>query len=95
MRNRRVVVSLPNDNAYQHEQGVVAKSAAAQLGLDLELIHANDDAITQSQQLLRIIQSAPEDRPSALIVEPVTAAGLKRVFAWCQLGVLDSLGAAT
>ena len=79
MRNRRVVVSLPNDNAYQHEQGVVAKSAAAQLGLDLELIHANDDAITQSQQLLRIIQSAPEDRPSAFIVEPVTAAGLKRV----------------
>jgi ABC-type sugar transport system substrate-binding protein len=79
MNKLRVVVSLPNDNAYQHEQGVVAKSTGQQLGIDLRVIQANDDSITQSQQLLEIIQSAPEQRPSAFLVEPATATGLRRV----------------
>jgi ABC-type sugar transport system substrate-binding protein len=79
MKKLRIVVSLPNDNAYQHEQGVVAKSTGEHLGLDLHVIQANDDSITQSQQLLEIIQSRPEHRPSAFLVEPVTATGLRRV----------------
>lgn len=65
MKRRRIVVSLPNDNAYQHEQRVVAKSTGERLGLDLQVIQANDDSITRSQQLLEIIQSRPEHRPSA------------------------------
>jgi ABC-type sugar transport system substrate-binding protein len=79
MKRLRIVVSLPNDNAYQHEQGVVAKSAGERLGLDVQVIRADDDSITQSQQLLKIIQSTPENRPSAFIVEPVNATGLRRV----------------
>src|SRR5512137_2927247 len=79
VKKLRIVVALPNDNAYQHEQGVVAKSTGAKLGLELRVLQANDDSITQSQQLLEIIQSSPEHRPSALLVEPVTATGLPRV----------------
>jgi ribose transport system substrate-binding protein len=79
MKHLRVVVSLPNDNAYQHEQGMLAKSTAERLGLDLQVTRADDDSITQSQQLLEIIQSKPEARPNALIVEPVTRTGLRRV----------------
>ncbi len=79
MKRLRIVVSLPNDNAYQHEQGIVAKSTAERLGLDVQVIRADDDSITQSQQLLKIIQSPAEARPDALIVEPVTATGLRRV----------------
>jgi len=79
MKRLRIVVSLPNDNAYQHEQGVVAKLAGERLGLDLQVIHAGDDSITQSQQLLKIIQSRSEVRPCAFLVEPVTATGLRRV----------------
>jgi ribose transport system substrate-binding protein len=79
MKRLRIVVSLPNDNAYQHEQGVVAKSAGKLLGLDVQVIHAEDDSITQSQQLLKIIQSPTESRPSAFLVEPVNATGLRRV----------------
>jgi ribose transport system substrate-binding protein len=79
MKKLRVVVSLPNDNAYQHEQGIVAKSTGERLGLDLEVIHAKDDSITQSQQLLEIIQSRSAARPSAFLVEPVTGTGLPRV----------------
>lgn len=79
MKKLRVVVSLPNDNAYQHQQSVVAKATGERLGLDLQVIHAKDDSITQSQQLLEFIQAQPEARPDALIVEPVTATGLPRV----------------
>jgi ribose transport system substrate-binding protein len=75
----RVVVSLPNDNAYQHEQSVVAKSTAQKLGLDVQILHAQDDSITQSQQLLEIIQSSSMAQPAAFVVEPVTANGLPRV----------------
>jgi hypothetical protein len=49
MKKLRIVVSLPNDNAYQHEQAVVAKSTGEKLGLSLQVINAKDDAITQSQ----------------------------------------------
>jgi ABC-type sugar transport system substrate-binding protein len=79
MQKLRIVVSLPNDNAYQHEQGVVATATGKRLGIDLEVIRARDDSITQSQQLLEIIQSRPEARPDAFLVEPVTAPGLSRV----------------
>jgi ABC-type sugar transport system substrate-binding protein len=79
MKRLRIVVSLPNDNAYQHEQGVVAKAAGERLGLDVQVLHARDDSITQSQQLLASIQSGSEGRPDALLVEPVTGTGLPRV----------------
>jgi ABC-type sugar transport system substrate-binding protein len=80
LNNRpRVVVSLPNDNAYQHEQALVAKAAGLKLGIDLSLLNAGDDSITQSQQLLEIIQSRSDTPPSAFLVEPVTASGLRRV----------------
>jgi ribose transport system substrate-binding protein len=89
MTRLRIVVSLPNDNAYQHEQGVVAKSAGERMGLDLKVMHAEDDSITQSQQLLKIIQSSPEFHPSAFVVEPVTATGLRRV---AEVAVAEGIG---
>jgi len=79
MNKLRVVVSLPNDNAYQHEQASVAKATGDLLGLELQVLNANDDSITQSQQLLEIIQSGKENLPSAFLVEPVTSTGLRRV----------------
>jgi len=83
------VVSLPNDNAYQHEQALVAKSAAAKLDIDLGLLLANDDSITQSQQLLEIIQSSSDVPPSALLVEPVPSSGLRRV---AEAAVAQNIG---
>lgn len=79
MKKLRIVVSLPNDNAYQHQQEIAAKSTGEQLGLEMQVIHAHDDSITQSQQLLEIIQSRSENMPSGFLVEPVTATGLRRV----------------
>ncbi|MGB7844907.1 MAG: substrate-binding domain-containing protein, partial [Candidatus Acidiferrum sp.] len=79
MKKLRIVVSLPNDNAYQHEQGEVAKATGKQLGLDLQVLQAKDDSITQSQQLLEIIQASSGARPDGFLVEPVTGTGLPRV----------------
>jgi ribose transport system substrate-binding protein len=79
MNKLRIIVSLPNENAYQRAQGIAAKSTGEHLGFDIEVIHAGDDAITQSQQLLKIVQSRSEPRPYAFLVEPVTGAGLHRV----------------
>jgi ribose transport system substrate-binding protein len=79
MKKLRIVVSLPNDNAYQHEQKVVAKSIGVRMGLDLQVIQAEDDSKIQSQQLLKILESSTESRPNAFLVEPVSATGLRRV----------------
>jgi ABC-type sugar transport system substrate-binding protein len=79
MDKPRIVVSLPNANAYLREQAILAKSAGEKLGFEMEVIHAADDAITQSQQLLNIIHSRTERRPHAFLVEPLTGAGLRRV----------------
>ena len=79
MKKLRIVVSLPNDNLYQHEQELVAKSTGERLGLDVQVLHAGDDAIAQSQQVLQLIHSSGESLPGAIIVEPVSATGLRRV----------------
>jgi ribose transport system substrate-binding protein len=79
MKKLRIVVSLPNDNAYQHEQKAVARSTSQRLGLDLQVIQADDDSITQGQQLLKIVESSAEARPDAILVEPLSVTGLRRV----------------
>jgi ribose transport system substrate-binding protein len=69
----RFVASLTNDdNDYQIEQAVSAQVAARRLGVELEILHAHNDAIEQSQQILKVVQSSSaENRPSAILVEPV------------------------
>lgn len=73
MANLRFVVSLTNDdNDYQIEQATSAQAAARRLGVDVEIFHANNDAIEQSQQVLKAIQSSSADnRLAAVIVEPL------------------------
>ena len=73
LANLRFVVSLTNDdNDYQIEQATSAQAAARRLGVDVEIFHANNDAIEQSQQVLKAIQSSSADnRLAAIIVEPL------------------------
>jgi ABC-type sugar transport system substrate-binding protein len=79
MKNLKVVVALPGENSYLREQESAAMQAARRLSLDLAVINAGSDAVTQSQQLLEIIQSQSSPLPAAIVVEPVTAMGLPRV----------------
>jgi ribose transport system substrate-binding protein len=78
VKKLRFVVSLPNDNSYQHEQAATATAIASRLGADVQILHANNDAVIQSQQVLEIVQSPSTDRPDAILLEPLTTTGLVR-----------------
>jgi ribose transport system substrate-binding protein len=76
----RIVVSLTtNDNDYQTEQAQSAEQAAARLGVTAEIIYADNDAINQSTQILRVVQAPPEQRPDAIVFEPVGGTALPQV----------------
>jgi ribose transport system substrate-binding protein len=80
MAKIRILVSLTtNDNDYQIEQAQSAEQAASKLGVGAEIIYANNDAINQSTQILRAIQASPEDRPNAIVFEPVGGTALPQV----------------
>jgi ribose transport system substrate-binding protein len=80
MAKIRILVSLTtNDNDYQIEQAQSAEQAASKLGVSAEIIYADNDAINQSTQILRAIQASPEDRPSAIVFEPVGGTALPQV----------------
>ena len=78
MKKLSIVISLPGENNYLREQEAAAKTTAQRLGLDLRIINAKSDPVTQSQQLLEIVQ-ATTTRPDAIVVEPVNNQGLPRV----------------
>lgn len=80
MAKIRILVSLTtNDNDYQIEQALSAEQAASKLGVAADIVYANNDAINQSTQILRAIQAAPEDRPNAIVFEPVGGTALPQV----------------
>jgi ribose transport system substrate-binding protein len=80
MKKLRILVSLTtNDNDYQIEQAKSAAEAARRLNLDCSVTYAENDAINQSTQLLRAIQAAPQDRPDAIVFEPVGGTALPQV----------------
>jgi ribose transport system substrate-binding protein len=90
---KEILVSLITDqNDYQREQAAAAEKAARRSGVDLRVVYADGDAITQSQQLLSRIQSRPESRPAGIICQPVgsglplvAAAALKAGIGWAVL----------
>lgn len=80
MKKLRILVSLTtNDNDFQIEQAKSAAEAARRLNLDCSVTYADNDAINQSTQLLRAIQAAPQDRPDAVVFEPVGGTALPQV----------------
>lgn len=80
MKKLSFLVSLTtNDNDYQIEQADSAKEASRRLNVDVQIIHADNDAITQSQQLLKVIQSSSGPRPDAIIFEPAGGTGFPQV----------------
>lgn len=70
MKRLNLVVSLTNDdNDYQQEQAAAAEKAAHRFGVDVKIVHANNDAVAQSQQVLEYVQN-PNLRPDAILFEP-------------------------
>jgi ABC-type sugar transport system substrate-binding protein len=79
MKRLSFVVSLTNnDNDYQQEQAAAAEKAGRRLGVDVKIIHANNDAVAQSQQLLQYVQNSTA-RPDAIMFEPAGGTGFPQV----------------
>jgi ribose transport system substrate-binding protein len=80
MKRLSVLVSLTNnDNDYQQEQAAAAEKAARRLGVDVKIIHANNDALAQSQQLLHYVQDSGVARPDAIMFEPAGGTAFPQV----------------
>jgi ribose transport system substrate-binding protein len=80
MNKPKFLISLTTmDNDYQLEQAESAKKAARQVGAEVEIIQADNDAINQSQQLLKVIQSSTIPGPNAIVMEPVGGTALPHV----------------
>ena len=88
----RVLISLiTRDNDYQRAHAAGAEAAAQQLGVSLEILYADNDAVTQVQQILTAIQQRDHGF-EAIITEPVGTAMLnvaevavRSGMAWCLL----------
>jgi ABC-type sugar transport system substrate-binding protein len=79
MKKLSFLISLTNDdNDYQQEQATAAETAARRLDVDIKIVHADNDAVTQSQQLLEFVQSRTS-RTDAIIFEPVGSTGFPQV----------------
>jgi len=71
MNCQNVVVALTTrDNDYQAEQSASAAEVASRLGVKINVIYADNNAVDQCQQLVKIIQDKTQ-RPDAILVEPV------------------------
>jgi ribose transport system substrate-binding protein len=80
MKRLSFLVSLTNnDNDYQQEQAAMAEKAARRLGIDVKIIHANNDALVQSQQLLHYVQDSSVARPDAIVFEPAGGTAFPQV----------------
>lgn len=87
MGSLTVVVSLiTRDNDFQRYQAAAAETAAHHLGVELQIVYANNDSVDQSQQLLEMIQSRSR-RPDAILVEPVGTGMIKVAQAAVAAGI--------
>lgn len=78
-RNRFLISLITKDNDYQREQAAAAEEVAKTLDVDLQITWADSDAITQSQQLLEVIQSPTASEFSGIIVEPAGGTSMTQV----------------
>jgi len=80
MDKLRILFSLTtDDNDYQIEQAQSAEQMAHKLGVEIQIVYADNDAITQSTQILKAIQSDKNQRPNAIVFEPVGGTALPQV----------------
>jgi ribose transport system substrate-binding protein len=107
MKKLRFLLSLITaDNDYQRQQATAAQEASASLGVELETIFANNDAIQQSQQLLDVIQSRNAN-VNGILVEPAGRTAFPKIaqaavgsgIAWvvlnCEADYLGTLRASS
>jgi ribose transport system substrate-binding protein len=71
MRNFRFTLLVVENNDFQTEQVLSAQGAAKRIGIELQIIHTEHDAIVQANQVLKLLQAEAGHRPDGILFEPV------------------------
>ena len=80
MKKLRFVISLmTQESDFQLAQAAVAEQAGRRLDVNVEIVYADSDPITQSTQLLKIIQADPATHPAAILFQPIGGTALPQV----------------
>jgi ribose transport system substrate-binding protein len=87
MKKRTFTLLVVENNDYQAEQVISAQAAAHRLGIQLQVIHTEHDAISQGQQILKLLQSDAAVRPDAILFEPVGTPLAQAAKMAAELGV--------
>ncbi len=78
--DRGILVSLTSDRQeFQVSQAVEAERVGKRLGLPVQVVYADENAVLQIHQLFERINAPAEQRPLAFVVEPVKDEGLERL----------------
>src|SRR5574341_238740 len=78
--SERIVVALTTvEQEYQALQGDDAREAGARLGVGIEVLFSEDNAVRQIQQLFASVHAPEGERPEALLVHTRVPDGLERV----------------
>jgi ribose transport system substrate-binding protein len=89
MKKLRFLLSLhTRKNDFQVAQAASAEQVARKLGVDLDIVYADSDAVNQSTQILNALQGRAEFRPNAIILEPISNIALPQAAAAaCTAGI--------
>jgi len=89
MKKLKFLISLhTRENDFQMAQATSAEDASRKLGVQSEIVFAENDAVNQSTQILQAIQTSADARPDAIVLEPVSGTALPQVArAACSAGI--------
>lgn len=79
MSNKVLVSLLSEEQDYQVMQAEDARETGQRVGLDVEVVFAENHAVLQIQQLFKAIHSPEGERPVAIVVEPAVGEAFARV----------------
>jgi ribose transport system substrate-binding protein len=71
MKRLSFTLLVVENNDFQAQQVISARAAADRLGIQLEVIHTEHNAIAQGEHVLKLLQSTPLVRPDGILFEPV------------------------
>ena len=88
--SRSILVSLTSDRQeFQVSQAAEAERVGRRLGIPVDVVYADENAVLQIHQLFERIKGPAEQRPLAFVVEPVKDEGLERL---CRNALAAGIG---
>jgi ribose transport system substrate-binding protein len=79
MKGKVVVSLLTSKQDFQLMQAAAAREAGRRADLEVEVVFAENNGVTQIHQLFELIKAPQGERPQAIVVETVAGEGFERV----------------